>query len=322
MRRHPSRALALLLSLPLATSAAGAFAQADDAGAAPSAAPAGTAGPAAPNAPAPAQTPAAGPETASPAPAAPEPAHPSAARPAPALAPYPGNPAPARVAQPKPLPARVVEPVPADAPPPPAAAAIPSVAAWLGINTLWIPSDGFDPFSENDALTLFDLGAALSLGGDETLDVAAVVTWGAAGSDAAYRTEEAELDVMRFSAGPELRGAIVDRVYWHGRLSPTATRLAAELDEASSRVSFEDTRWAFGVDAALGLDVRFVEAHTALPQALGFFLRVEAGYAWTQSLELELEPSGADAPVRSEPITLPELALGGPILRASFGAGF
>jgi hypothetical protein len=223
------------------------------------------------------------------------------------------------VARPKPLRLRA-ESFPADAPPPPAAA-LPSVAAWLGLNTLWIPSDGFDPYSNDDGLTLFDLGAALSLAGDDALDVAAVVTWGVAGSDADYRTQPAELGVMRFSAGPELRGSIIDRLYWHGRLSPTATRLAAELDETSSGASFADTRWAFGVDAALGLDVRFVEARTALPEALGFFLRVEAGYAWTPKVELQLEPRGG-APVRSDEITLPELALGGPLLRASFGAGF
>jgi hypothetical protein len=332
MRRHPIRALALLLSLPLATSTTRASAQADAAGP-PSTAPVDTAAPAPPAAaqapptqPQPASTSAA---PASPTPASATPASaalasaaksPPAADAAPSLAPYPGEPARARVASPKPLPPRVVEPFPSDAPPP-LAASIPSVAAWLGINTLWIPSDGFDPFSENDALTLFDLGTALSIAGDDALDVAAVVTWGAAASDADYRTQPAELDVMRFSAGAELRGSIVDRVYWHGRLSPTATRVAAELDETSSQASFVDTRWAFGVDAALGLDVRFVEAHTALPEALGFFLRVEAGYAWTQSLELELEPRGG-APVRSEPITLPELALGGPLLRASLGAGF
>ena len=320
MRRHPSRALALLLSLAPATSTVSAYAQNG------AAAPDGTKSPTTLDAPAPAPPPAATqPEAVSPSPAPASPATHGATsspapRPAPSLAPYPGNSTPARVAQPKPLPPRVVE-YPADAAPALEAAAIPSIAVWLGINSMWIPSDGFDPYSENDALTLFDLGAALSLAGDDALDVAAVVTWGAASSDADYRTQAAELDVMRFSAGPELRGAIIDRVYWHGRLSPTATRLAAELDESSSSASFADTRWAFGVDAALGLDVRFVEARTALPEALGFFLRVEAGYAFTQSVELELEPGDA-APVRSEPLALPELALGGPILRASFGAGF
>ena len=58
-----------------------------------------------------------------------------------------------------------------------------------------------------------------------------------------------------------------------------------------------------------------------LPAALGFFVRVEAGYAWTQSAELELEAHG-DAPVRTETLALPDLALGGPSLRASLGAGF
>jgi len=217
----------------------------------------------------------------------------------------------------------VVEPTSDVEPPgePVEAAPIPAVAAWLGVNTLWVPSEGFDPFSEDDALSLFDLGAALSLGSAGAVDIAAVVSWGAASSQADYRAQPAELDVMRLSAGPELRGSLSDRFYWHGRLSPTATRLAASLDEASSGATFSDDRWAFGLDAALGVDLRFAETAAPLPAALGFFVRVEAGYAWTQSAELELEAHG-DAPVRTETLALPDLALGGPSLRASLGAGF
>ena len=326
MRRHSPRALALLLSLAPATLVSAALAQTpaggDPAAPAPSApsAPVPSAPPG-PLAPFPGDAvPAPSPPPAPPAATAPASAAPSAA--APSLAPAPASQPPARVAQPKPLPPRVVAPYPEDAPPAPEAAPIPAVAAWLGINTLWIPSDGFDPFSDDDALTLFDLGAAVSLAGTSVFDVAAVVSWGVASSDADYRTQPAELDVMRFSAGPELRGSIIDRLYWHGRLSPTATRLAASLEESSSRVSLSDSQWAFGVDAAVGLDLRFVETPTPLPNALGFFVRAEAGYGWTQNVDLELEAEGSAAPVRSEALALPELALGGPSLRVSVGAGF
>jgi len=318
MRCHLSLALLSLAFTPTA------LAQAPSTPAATSDAPAATpdAPAATPNAPAATpDAPAATPNTSA---AAPKPAPPLAPVPAELTAPAP-HPASAsaatRVAQPKPLPPREVDVIDVEPLAPPAAP-IPSVAAWLGINTLWIPSSGFDAFSENDALTLFDLGAAVAIAGSSDFDVAAVVSWGVAGSSADYRAQQASLDVMRFSAGPELRGSIIDRLYWHGRLSPTATRLAAGLDEASSGATLADTQWAFGLDTALGLDLRFAEASTPLPTALGFFVRVEAGYAWSQAVDLELGADGGDAPVRTESLTLPELALGGPSLRASVGAGF
>ena len=323
MRCHLSLALLSIAFTPTA------LAQAPGAPAATPDAPAAT-----PDAPA--ATPDAPAATPSPPAAAPKPAPPLAPVPAELSAPAAGHSAPGpaapaphpasasaatRVAQPKPLPPREVD-IPDVEPLAPPAAPIPSVAAWLGINTLWLPSAGFDAFAEDDALTLFDLGAAVAIAGSSDLDVAAVVSWGVAGSSADYRAQQASLDVMRFSAGPELRGSIIDRLYWHGRLSPTATRLAAGLDEASSGATLADTQWAFGLDAALGLDLRFAEASTPLATALGFFVRVEAGYAWSQAVDLELGADGGDAPVRTESLTLPELALGGPSLRASVGAGF
>jgi hypothetical protein len=201
------------------------------------------------------------------------------------------------------------------------AAPIPSISAWLGVGNVWIPSDGFDAFSNDDALTGFDAGAALSLANAAGLDVAAVAGVGIAGSDASYRGEETSLALTRFALGPELRGSLFDRVYWHGRLSPTLTRLSVEMDESSSGATLADTRWIWGAEAALGLELRFAEGSTSLPRALGFFVRVEAGYAWSPTSELTLE-AGSGAPVRTAPLELGELSLAGPLLRANAGIGF
>ncbi len=213
-------------------------------------------------------------------------------------------------------------PAPDDAPPPVSAAPIPRLSAWLGFGALWVASDGLDPFAEDDALMLFSAGAALSVASAGDLDLAAVLGWDTASASDRYRGERTSLGLMRFALGPELRGSIVDRLFWRGRVSPTLTRLSADLDESSSDATLTDTRWLLGAEAALGLDFRFAEAQTPLPSALGFYLRLEAGYAWAPDGELSLEAEGAAAPVRTLALQLDDLAPSGPALRASFGAGF
>ena len=207
-------------------------------------------------------------------------------------------------------------------PPRPPAAPIPRVSAWLGVGNFWVPSDGLDPFSADDALTTFDAGAALSLAQAGSLDVAAVAALDMTGSGEHYRGEDTSLGLLRLALGPELRGSLFERLYWHGRVAPTLTRLSVELEEASSGATLADAHWLWGAEAALGFELRLVEAATSLPQALGFFVRVDAGYGWTSSASLELAAEGSGAPVRTQPLELDELALGGPFLRANLGVGY
>ena len=205
--------------------------------------------------------------------------------------------------------------------PPAPAAPIPRVSVWLGFGNLWVPSDGLDPFSEDDALATFNAGAGLSLAQAGALDIAAVVGVDITGSDEHYRGEDTSLGLLRLALGPELRSSLFDRLYWHGRLAPTLTRLSVELDEQSSGATLADAHWLWGAEAALGLDLRFAEASTSLPYAVGFFARVDAGYGWTSSAALELA-ADSGAPVRTQPLELGELALSGPFFRANIGVGY
>lgn len=285
MRHFDSRALALLVLL----------------------APAAQAQTPAPEGPA---VPAAAPATAAPSPAAPSPAAPSPAAPAAA---------PAPVAAPSPTPRRVAaEPV-ADVAPQPAAD-LPSLAGWLGGGALWVPSAGLDAFADDDALVLFSAAVALSLAGDERLNVAGVAGLDLTASDSDLRGNESSLGLMRLALGPELRGSILPPLFWHGRVAPTLTRLSVELEDASSS-TLSDSHWVWGAEAALGLDFRLAEVATSAATALGVFARLEGGYAWSPGAELVLSPDGSDAPVRTQPLPIGELSLAGPTFRASVGVG-
>jgi hypothetical protein len=198
---------------------------------------------------------------------------------------------------------------------------IPRLAAWLGVGNLWIPSDGLDPFTEDDALTTFSAGAGLSLAEAGAIDTAAVAGVDITASEADYRGEPTSVGVLRLAVGPELRGSWLDRLYWHGRLAPTLTRLSLELEESSSGATLANSQWLWGAEAAVGLELRFAEAATDLPHALGFFLRGEGGYGWTPSATIALR-GGGSAPVRTQPLELGEVALSGAFFRAALGIGF
>jgi hypothetical protein len=202
------------------------------------------------------------------------------------------------------------------------AAPLPTISAWLGVGSLWLPSDGLDPFAKDDGLLMFSMGAALSLTRAGALDVAAVAGWDATSTDDHYRGEPTSLGLMRFALGPELRGAIFDRLFWHGRLSPTLARLSVELEETSSSSTLQASRWVWGAEAALGLDVRLADVRVSSTDAIGIFARVEGGYAWSPASQLSLEADGSNAPVRTAPLELADLALAGPSFKASVGAGF
>jgi hypothetical protein len=168
---------------------------------------------------------------------------------------------------------------------------------------------------------MFAAGVGLAVAGDESLGVAAVAGLDLTSTEARLRGDQASLGLLRLALGPELRGSILQRLFWHGRVSPTVTRVSAELEDSSS-ATLSDDHWVWGAEVTLGLDLRFAETPTALPAALGFFLRVEGGYAWSPSSDVSLEPAGSDAPVRTQALELDELALAGPVFRASAGIGF
>jgi hypothetical protein len=105
-------------------------------------------------------------------------------------------------------------------------------------------------------------------------------------------------------------------------LSPTLARLSVELEETSSSSTLQASRWVWGAEAALGLDVRFADARISPTEAVGIFARVEGGYAWSPASQLSLEADGSNAPVRTAPLELADLALAGPSFKVSLGAGF
>jgi hypothetical protein len=195
---------------------------------------------------------------------------------------------------------------------------VPRVEAWLGVGSSWVGNEAFDLFADDDALVGVSAGAALRLGSGEGAGVRLVALWDYASRSADYRGEDTSLGAMRFGFGPELALPLVGRLDLHARAAVSALRLAAELEESSTRSTMSDDAWSFGAEGALGLTFRFADLH-AQRSPLSFLLRAEAGYGWVASHELSLEAD--DGPRRSEALTLGDLSLAAPFVRVGVGAG-
>ena len=199
----------------------------------------------------------------------------------------------------------------------------PTFDAWAGASSTIVTSPGLDPFSENDVVPHFSTGLGWSFGAAGGARWAAVAVLDVGGSSAEVRGEDSDLSVLRLGLGPELRLPLLGRLYAYGRINPAAVSISTEVHEASSGVPLTAQQWTVGLDSVLGLALRFADARpNGLAGPIGFFLRFEAGYSWTPAEEVRLGSEDSAAPVRTSPLGLEDLALGGLALRGAFGIGY
>jgi len=199
----------------------------------------------------------------------------------------------------------------------------PALELWLGFHDQLVGSKGLDAFSEDDQVPTFHVGAGVGLSDFDTGQLALVGGADLGGSDASLRGQTTELGVMRFGLGPELRFRLLERGYVFGRLSPQALRVSSELVDSSSGVRLGQEQWAFALDAAIGASLRVAALQPSTSaHPLGVFVRLEAGYLWSPTLDLKLSPVSGDAPVRTTPLELGELALRGVTFGAGIGVGY
>jgi hypothetical protein len=202
-------------------------------------------------------------------------------------------------------------------------ATTPSFDFSIGVGNQLVSHAGLDAFSDDNSVPEFQLGlsAALSeLGGAQ---LAAVARAGFGGTSGTNRGQPTELGTTKLGLGAELRAPAFERLYLFARVMPQAVHVSTELQEDSSDVTLGQDQWTFGLDAALGAVLRIAELRPrGLERGLGLFLRLEGGYGWTPAMQVELRPSGGNAPVRTEPVALGELALSGFSFAGAIGLGY
>lgn len=265
----------------------------------------------------PSQPPAEPPTTQAPAPAAPAPAAP----PAPTVEP----PAPAEppVLLPPAQPV-TAEPVALEQPSKPARDQ--SWDFWqigIGSRVSWIPNEGFDPFSNNNALGHLSISASRALLRRGDASLAAGLVWEPGWRESTARGASSSLNAQRLGAMLEGRFHFAPTFYGLVKTVPQAVYVRTSLDDSSAGERLEQTTWRFGVDATVGAAWDFAHTIKKSERAPGFWLTGEFGYGWTMSRDLVLEPDvDDDDPQADIALDLGSLALRGLMMRIGVAVTF
>lgn len=188
----------------------------------------------------------------------------------------------------------------------------------LGARTQFIKSSGFDPFSEKDALGQVSVAASWAFWAQDAASLAAVVGFDYGGSSAQARSDQAKLDLARFTLAPELRYHVLRLLVLTAKVGPTLTREAAELNGGGFGSSLVKTSWKFGVDATAGAALELWGYAKGTSRKPRLWLAAEGGYGWTAPMKLNLKPEDSGAvPQRLVAPALDDLSISGPLFRVT-----
>jgi hypothetical protein len=192
----------------------------------------------------------------------------------------------------------------------------------IGARTQFVNSAGFDAFSEKDALGQLALSASFAFWTQEQLSVAAVAGFDYGGSSANLRSEEASLDLFRFTLAPEARYHVLRVLALTAKVGPTLTREVAKVSDSLGTTLLK-TGWKFGFDATAGVAVEVWGYKSGKSHKPRLWLTGEGGYGWTAPMSLSMRPRDAAAvPQRYTPLELGELSVAGPLFRLTAGVSF
>ena len=190
----------------------------------------------------------------------------------------------------------------------------------LGLRTQFVSSAGLDPFSTDDVVPQFAMGASWAFFARDRLSLAAVAGFDYGSLSSQARSSETSLDMTRFTLGPEARYHVLRLLVVTAKLAPTLTRedavISTGLAQDQSKVA-----WKLGFDATAGAAVEVFGYKSGESHRPRLWLTAEGGYGWTAPTDLTFEP-GSGAPQRLEPLELGELSLSGPLFRLTGALSF
>jgi hypothetical protein len=189
-----------------------------------------------------------------------------------------------------------------------------NVSVGLGVRGSFVPSEGLDPFADNDLIMQGALSLGASILSDEAFTFAGVAgfDWGGRSDEA--RGAKSELDICRLSLGPEFRFYPAGRVYFFARVIPTFAYTGATVTTPDAELS--DSNWLWGFDASGGGAVGFL--NPSKKQKFQLWITGEFGYGWSTSKPFAL--TDTKGPRRAEPVMLPDLSLSGMFFRVQLVA--
>jgi hypothetical protein len=192
-----------------------------------------------------------------------------------------------------------------------------------GVRTNFIMSEGFDPFSESDALPQFSLHAGGALLTADALSVALLGGWDYGQTQSNALGARTELDLHRLWLGAEGRYHLLRRLYGYGRLVPALLHSSASLHDNVAQAEREASAWLFGVDVSLGAAYELFGKDRGASQSARGWLALAGGYGFVSGTDLVLEvDENGTAPIRTAALDLGELSLSSPFVRLDFTLSF
>ena len=186
--------------------------------------------------------------------------------------------------------------------------------AWLGVRNDYVHDSSFDLFADNDALTVFSVGAGRTVWASGNLSVAALGLWEIGSRSAQTRGNEMSLRVQRLELAPEVRYHLHYRLYGFGRLGLGAERVHATLDNELFNGELVSNSWSFAGDLAGGAAIQFVGNPAGEKRSPRAWFVAEGGYALVTNTTLSFEADGS-APERAATDELGDLNLSAPFFR-------
>jgi hypothetical protein len=201
----------------------------------------------------------------------------------------------------------------------------PEVTPWeahMGYRGTFVDSPGFNPFSTNNYLPQFTLGASRALFPSGRFALAAGLSWDYGETNATARGANTGLTVDRFTVPLTLRYALWKWLHVFVTIAPGVTYASAHVDEASAPASLVKTSWMPSGDASAGARWAFANTHVG-PYPVVFWLTAEGGYAWTAPMQLSMSPDLASSDPRQTATTdLGSLAMNGGFGRLGISVSF
>ncbi len=188
----------------------------------------------------------------------------------------------------------------------------------LGVRFGFIPGSGYDPFSDDNALTQSSLGVGRTVYALEDLSFAALALWDWGESNATARGADTSISVHRLSIGLEGRYHFLRRLFAFARIAPGALHWDATLRDGGAGVDRMDSSWAFSTDLSAGAAFEFAGEPRGISNLPRGFVVADGGYGWSGASSLSFEPESAETgPARLEPLDLGEVALRGGFFRVA-----
>jgi hypothetical protein len=217
----------------------------------------------------------------------------------------------------------------ADTPPASAAATTTRTDLWsirTGPRFSYVPSAGYDPFSDNNVLTQWSVEGQYPLLSRGKLALGVGLGYAGGGRSGTMRGDKTGLGVHTFQAPIEGRYHFARWAYGFARVAPGTTAVLASVQEASSPNEINATRWVFSTDLSVGAAILLGPRgyDHADKRTLRIWALPEAGYtvATTASFDTRPDRDAKDALGTDERTALPGLNLSAFYWRVSIGTTF